>query len=184
MANLTREEYIKKFYPEVVVATKGSGIFPEVAIMQSALESGNGNSSLASVYNNHFGIKADSSWKGKKVNLDTREVFSGKSVYIKDSFRVYNSYEESARDYVKFLKTHSRYTNAGVFKAKTPQEQIEAIKRAGYATDPNYATIIKSMISRNIELLNQLNIPNYAPELAILIILTGFASYKLYKLYK
>lgn len=181
MANLTREEYIKKFYPEVVRATFGTGIFPEVAIMQSALESGNGNSTLAKQYNNHFGIKADASWKGKSVNLNTREVFSGKSVYIKDRFRVYSSYEDSARDYVKFLKTHSRYTNAGVFKAKTPQEQIDAIKRAGYATDPNYASIIKNMISRNIDLLDDYMMNSDAPYIALLLIGTGFMAYRLYK---
>jgi len=181
MSNFTREEYIKRFYPEVVRATMGSGIFPQVAIMQSALESGNGNSTLAKKYNNHFGIKADASWKGKSVNLNTREVYSGQSVYEKANFRFYDSYEDSARDYVKFLKTHSRYTNAGVFKAKTPQEQIDAIKRAGYATDPNYASILKNMITKNIDLLDDYVINSDAPYIALLLIGTGFMAYRLYK---
>ncbi|WP_349393110.1 glucosaminidase domain-containing protein, partial [Clostridium perfringens] len=41
---------------------------------------------------------------------------------------------------------NSRYEQAGVFKAKDYREQAEAILRAGYATDPNYANKLCSMI--------------------------------------
>jgi flagellum-specific peptidoglycan hydrolase FlgJ len=182
MANLTQKQYIQKFYPEVVRATKGTGIFPEVAIVQSALESGNGNSTLAKDYNNHFGIKADKTWKGKSVNLDTREVYSGESVYEKANFRVYDSYEDSARDYVKFLKTFKRYHDAGVFKAKTPQQQIDAIKRAGYATDPYYDSKLKTIIKSNLSLIQSFKLEDSnAPFIALLVIGASFMAYRLYK---
>jgi mannosyl-glycoprotein endo-beta-N-acetylglucosaminidase/stage II sporulation protein P len=72
---------------------------------------------------------------------------------INDFFRVYNSFEDSATDYIRFLKTNPRYTNAGVFTAKTPQEQIEAIKRAGYATAPNYVELVMGIINKNVKQL-------------------------------
>jgi flagellum-specific peptidoglycan hydrolase FlgJ len=99
---LTREQYIEKYYGEVIQATRGTKIFPEIAIMQGALESGNGNSALASKYNNHFGIKADSSWKGEKVFLPTKEVRNGITVIENEPFRVYNTVKDSFRDYAKF----------------------------------------------------------------------------------
>lgn len=149
---MTRREYINKFTEYVLKAAEGSGLFPSVFMAQSILESsdskGNpGSSLLASIYNNYFGIKADKSWKGKVVNLKTREVLNGKNLVITDGFRVYDSIQESFNDRVKFLKSNPRYK--AVFEAKTPFEQAIALKKAGYATDPNYATVLQSIIKSN-----------------------------------
>jgi flagellum-specific peptidoglycan hydrolase FlgJ len=183
---LTREQYIEKYYGEVIQATRGSKIFPEVAIMQGALESGNGNSTLASKYNNHFGIKADSSWEGDVVKLPTREVFGGKSVTITEPFRVYENARDSFRDYVDFLKENPRYDKAGVFSAKTPQAQAEALQKAGYATDPNYASALKTMISRNMDDLMEIakKYKDNTPVILLGIGITIFFGYRLYKLVK
>ena len=145
---MTREEYIDRYKDEAISATRGTGLFPSVLMTQGIVESNNGNSLLASKYNNHFGIKADSSWKGEKVNMQTREVFSGNSVVIGDYFRVYKTAEEGFRDRTNFLLSNPRYRAAGVFNAKTPEEQIEALKRAGYATDPAYVSILTSVLHR------------------------------------
>jgi flagellum-specific peptidoglycan hydrolase FlgJ len=150
---MTREEYIKKFGSVVLEAVKGTGLFPSLMMAQAILESSDkhgvpGNSTLARLHNNHFGIKADKSWLGPKVNLKTREVFDGSEVVIGDFFRVYEDATQSFRDRVAFLKKHTRYTKAGVFLAKTPEEQAEALKAAGYATDPNYATILNALIKK------------------------------------
>ena len=183
---MTREEYIEKYYGEVIQATRGTKVFPEVAIMQGALESGNGASSLASKYNNHFGIKADSSWKGEVVKLPTREVINGKSVTVNEPFRVYTTARDSFRDYVRFLQDNPRYKKAGVFDAKTPQQQAEALQKAGYATDPDYASTLKSMISRNIDDLREIarKYRDYSPYVILGIGVTIFLSYRLYKLTK
>lgn len=145
---LTRNDYIALYKDDAIKASQGSGLFASIILAQGIVESGNGNSLLASKYNNHFGIKADSSWTGKSVNLATREVISGSSVNITDSFRVYNNAEESYRDHTKFLLENPRYTTAGVFTAATPQEQAQALETAGYATDPNYNEILNSVIER------------------------------------
>lgn len=153
---LTRKNYIALYKDLAVKTTDGTGLFPSVMLAQAIVESGNGNSLLARVYNNHFGIKAGNAWTGKTVNLNTREVVNGNSVVIPDNFRVYNTVKESYEDRVDFLLDNPRYTNAGVFTAKTPLEQLEALQRAGYATDPNYASIINDiLVHENLGMLDK-----------------------------
>ncbi len=142
-----RLDYIKKFTHAVINAARGTGLFPSLFMAQAILESGNGKSTLASKYNNHFGIKATKDWKGKVIDMKTREVYDGRSVYIKDGFRWYDKAEDSFKDRVAFLKNNARYTRYGVFSAKTPEEQADALQRAGYATAPNYAATLKWIIN-------------------------------------
>jgi len=144
---MTNAEFVKKHYGQALVASKGSGIFIETLLGQSILETSSGKSVLSSKYNNYFGIKADKSWKGRSVNMKTGEVFNGKSVTINSDFRVYDSFLDSAKDYIKFLKTNPRYTKYGVFKAKDYKEQIQAIKNAGYATGTNYVSAVLKIVS-------------------------------------
>lgn len=142
---MTRSEFISKvgnYTTEV-----GTGVFPSVVLAQAILESDNGNSALASKHNNYFGIKADPSWTGQKVNMQTGEVFNGERVTIGAWFRVYKNPGESFRDHSKFLKENPRYQKAGVFKASTPEAQADALQKAGYATDPKYAWKLKSIIA-------------------------------------
>lgn len=154
-----RAEYIQKYTQAVVNAAKGTGLFPSLFMAQAILESGNGQSSLARKYNNHFGIKASKGWKGKVVDMKTREVFNGQDVYIKDGFRWYNDPWDSFRDRVAFLKKNKTYANHGVFTAKTPEEQADALQRAGYATAPNYASVLKKMIrDYNLKALDSMDI--------------------------
>ena len=69
-------------------------------------------------------------------------------VQVKARFRAYNNYGEAIDDHFALLKK-SRYVNAGVWQAKTPREFAEAVKRGGYATDPNYVTLIMSIVNGN-----------------------------------
>jgi flagellum-specific peptidoglycan hydrolase FlgJ len=156
---ITRQEFVKKYSPLALSITRGTGIFPETLLSQAIIESQAnvngawipGASILAAKYNNYFGIKANSAWKGKSVNLKTGEEFvPGKPVIITDAFRVYTSPEDSFRDYVAFLKGNSRYTAAGVFTAPTVKDQAERLKKAGYATGSGYAEMIAN-IAKSIE---------------------------------
>lgn len=149
MAQLTRDQYIEKIWKAAVEACRGKGLFPSVMIAQGILESGNGNSGLAKSYNNHFGIKAGVDWTGKVANLNTKEVIDGDVVPEHAFFRVYDSIEAGFKDRNAFLKKNPRYTKAGVFSAKTPDEQIYSLAKAGYATDPDYARKLKSIIRAN-----------------------------------
>lgn len=148
---MTRKEYIAKYGKYAIESTKGKGLFPSVMMAQAILESSDsdgvpGASVLAKTYNNHFGVKADKEWQGKTINLKTREVYDGKNVIIKDGFRVYDNPLQSFIDRNEFLARNSRYKAAGVFNAKTPEEQADALQRARYATDPNYANTLKALI--------------------------------------
>lgn len=144
---LTRSQYVNTFKDAVIKASKGTSLFPSVAMAQGILESNNGNSGLAKKANNHFGIKADESWRGKKMNFPTREVINGKDVMIDAYFRAYDNPVDSFIDHVRFLKSFKRYNN--VFTAKTPEQQAVEIQKAGYATDPNYAKLLISIINSN-----------------------------------
>lgn len=144
---MTRQQYIKMIAPIAQQVCKGTGLFPSTMIAQAIIESNNGNSDLTIDANNHFGIKADKSWKGDIYPKRTREVLKGKTVYIVDNFRKYPSINEGFTDRNKFLKQNKRYTTAGVFVAKTPETQAVAFQEGKYATDPNYAKIINSVIN-------------------------------------
>ncbi|MFD2961361.1 MULTISPECIES: glycoside hydrolase family 73 protein [Olivibacter] len=148
---MTRQEYIKLIAPVAQKVCNGTGLFASLLIAQAIVESHNGAkntlSLLASKYHNHFGIKSSKGWTGAVVNLRTREVFSNKDVYIKDGFRAYPSLEAGFADRNRFLTVNQRYTRAGLFSAKTPEQQAIALQVAGYATDPNYAKVLGQVIN-------------------------------------
>lgn len=175
---------------DVMVATEGSGIFPEVAISQSALESAWGESLLAKKYNNYFGIKATPDWKGKTITLKTKEVYGGIESTVSGTFRAYNSFGESVRDYVKFLKENPRYQKGGVFTAKTPEEQVKRLKDSGYATSLIYTNSVIKTIYSNYDLIKSKiseylqNNPMKALVTIIIFGIVGYYGYKFYKLKK
>ena len=157
-----------------MVASKGSGIFIETLLGQSILETSSGKSLLSSKYNNYFGIKANKAWKGRTVNMKTGEVFNGKSVTINSDFRVYDSFLDSAKDYIKFLQTNPRYTKYGVFKAKDYKEQVQAIKNAGYATGTNYVSAVLKIVSGITDDIALFTVKNKTPiGVGALLIIAG-----------
>jgi len=115
------------------------GVPVSVTLAQAALESGWGQSVEG---NNLFGVKADSSWHGPVVMIDTHEVVQGTKIPVLDKFRRYASWSDSIRDHAAFIKNNKRY--APCFKELTGEGWARALQAAGYATDPNYA---KSLIA-------------------------------------
>lgn len=171
---MTNAEFVKAHYGQALVASKGSGIFIETLLGQSILETSSGKSLLSSKYNNYFGIKANKAWKGRTVNMKTGEVFNGKSVTINSDFRVYDSFLDSARDYIKFLQTNPRYTKYGVFKAKDYKEQVQAIKNAGYATGTNYVSAVLKIVSGITDDIADFTVKNKTPiGVGALLIIAG-----------
>lgn len=116
-------------------------------IAQAILESGWGKSGLASKYHNYFGLKCGSSWKGKSVNMATKEEYKvGTLTNIRDNFRVYDSMEAGVKGYFDFINT-SRYANLkGV---KNPEEYVRRLKADGYATSSKYVDNILRVIRDN-----------------------------------
>ena len=116
-------------------------------IAQAILESGWGKSGLASKYHNYFGLKCGSSWKGKSVNMATKEEYKvGTLTNIRDNFRVYDSMEAGVKGYFDFINT-SRYANLkGV---KSPEEYVRRLKADGYATSSKYVDNVMRVIRDN-----------------------------------
>ena len=115
-------------------------------IAQACIESAYGKSKLASAYHNYFGLKCGKAWKGKSVNMKTKEEYTvGTLTTIKDNFRVYDSMEEGVKGYYDFIST-ARY--AKLKTAKTPQEYLELIKAAGYATSSTYVNTNMGVVNK------------------------------------
>ena len=116
-------------------------------IAQACIESAYGTSSLGYRWHNYFGMKCGSSWKGKSINLSTKEEYSpGQLTTIRDNFRAYDSMEEGVKGYFDFISTN-RYAN--LKNASTAKEYLEFIKRDGYATSSSYVSTCMSCIGRH-----------------------------------
>lgn len=156
--NGSKQEFINDLYSQATEIYNKYGILPSITISQAILESGWGKSDLSIKANNLFGIKADNSWSGKKVKMNTSEYYNKK---ITDYFRAYSSNEESIKDYGEFLKNNKRYKDSGVFKATQYIEQANALEKSGYSTVQNdkgeniYAELLTEIIQeQNLQLLD------------------------------
>lgn len=139
-----RENYIEDSAKLAVRIAKRNDLFPSVMIAQSILESNWGRSQLSLEYNNYFGIKAVKKKDG--IVFETEEYVEGKSGRYMENFKKYSSKSESFNHYAKLLSTAKRYSK--VKTAKNYKEAAKYIQEGGYATDPNYADKIISVIEK------------------------------------
>lgn len=141
------QKFITKVAPLVQKYAKQYGYkVASPIIAQACLESGYGISSLAAKYHNYFGLKCGSSWKGKSVNLMTKEEYTpGVHTTIRDNFRVYDSMEEGVKGYFEFI-SYSRYGN--LKNAKTAKEYLTYIKADGYATSSTYVQSNMALVTK------------------------------------
>ena len=156
-------KFIEEIKDEAIKNYKEYKILPSITIAQSILESSWGESDLAQIYNNLFGIKADSSWKGEYVTLETFEFYDTK---IEDKFRVYSNKNQSIKDHAKFLVDNQRYKKYRVFEAKTYIEQANALQNAGYSTAEDNSGQ-KRYAKDLIELIRQYNLQLIDSEIKI-----------------
>lgn len=144
--NTEQKNFIKKVGALASADMKKSGVLASLTVAQAILESAWGKSELATVGNALFGIKATKSWKGKVYCKDTKECYDGVNlVDVKNAaFRAYDSWEESVEDHSAFLKANKRYKE--VIGETDYKKACEAIKAAGYATDPDYVEKLVKLI--------------------------------------
>ena len=123
------------------------GVPASITLAQIILESSGdypgGLSQLAYECKNLFDMKGKGP-AGSKI-YETAEVGSdGEVIIIQARFRKYRSFQQSIDDHGKLLTTgrYATYTKS----CKTPQQWADAIQRAGYATDPNYAELLMKLI--------------------------------------
>lgn len=142
---LTVEQYIQKYKDIARLEMQNAGIPASIKLAQGILESSFGNSDLSKNANNHFGIKCHKEWTGNTYHMDDDEA--------NECFRVYKNPEESFHDHTYFLTSRSRY--AGLFELSQTDYKgwAEGLQKAGYATNPKYASILIGLIERH-ELFN------------------------------
>ena len=131
--------YVRKYAPQY-----GIRVYSPI-IAQAIHESGWGESSLSAKYHNYFGLKCGTLWKGKSVNLSTKEEYSaGTLTTIRSNFRAYDSMEEGVKGYFEFIQL-SRYSNLkGV---TSPRQYLQNIKNDGYATGSQYVDHTMALIN-------------------------------------
>ncbi len=148
------EDFIASLYPYAKEVESRTGIDARLMLAQSALETGWGKHPVlkkdGSPSFNLFGIKANTSWEGDAAVITTTEFRSGIAMKEQASFRAYSSYEDSFNDYAQFLRTNDRYQEALALRDQ-PKAFAKELQEAGYATDPNYAQKISSIVDRYFE---------------------------------
>lgn len=146
LASESKRNFISKILGGTMKHSIAYNLLPSITLAQAALESGWGSSGLSTKGKNLFGIKAGSSWNGDVINMPTTEYYNGKKTTVYAPFRKYNSYADSILDHAKLLM-NSRY--AKVKSATNYKVATQALKDAGYATDPNYPSLLNGIIESN-----------------------------------
>lgn len=145
---IKKSDFISTIAPLIVKEGKKRGyhVFSPI-IAQAICESNWGQSGLSANYNNFFGLKCGSKWKGASVNMKTKEEYTvGTLTTIKDNFRAYPSVVDGVAGYFDFIST-KRYANLKT--AMTPLQYCQFLKADGYATSSSYVNTLMSIIQKN-----------------------------------
>lgn len=131
------EDYIRKYADEAIRQMNDHRVLASVSMAQGILESGAGRSTLASVHNNHFGIKCHKAWQGKRAyrHDDSPD----------ECFRSYESDLDSWRDHSYFLQ-QPRYKKLFALKTSDYQGWAKGLQQYGYATEKGYANRLIQII--------------------------------------
>lgn len=141
------EAYIDRYQELAVAEMARSGIPASIKLAQAIHESQSGTSPLAQKANNHFGIKCKSWWKGDTY-YHKDDDFNKRGELIESCFRSYNSVVESYLDHTDFLIYRSRYEPLFEIPRTDYKTWARKLQELGYATDPNYAKKLISIIER------------------------------------
>ena len=135
--------FVDQIKPHAERAARALGVPAEAIVAQAALETGwgrhvprhaDGRPSF-----NFFGIKADASWDGARLNKATHEHLGGRMQSVSADFRSYGSIGEAFDDYARFLQSNPRYADA-LREGADGEGFVRGLQDAGYATDPAYAS--------------------------------------------
>ncbi|NRR30069.1 flagellar assembly peptidoglycan hydrolase FlgJ [Oxalobacteraceae bacterium] len=153
----TQAPHVRSFQEKLAAhaeeASKATGIPAKFMLGQAALESGWGKREIkgrdGTPSNNLFGIKAGPEWKGKVAEAVTTEFVNGKAQTRVERFRAYDSYADSFKDYAKLLTNNPRYEKV-LASAGDASTFAQGLQRAGYATDPQYASKLTRIIKHSL----------------------------------
>ena len=142
------DAFVATMLPMAQQAAARIGVDPLYLVAQAALETGWGKSVMrqqdGSSSHNLFGIKATGSWQGAQARAITSEFKGGQMVKETADFRSYDSYQDSFHDLVTLLQSNNRYKEV-LNAADKPEQFVRELQKAGYATDPEYASKISQI---------------------------------------
>ena len=138
---ISREEYIKMYKDIAIQEMVIYNIPASITLAQGILESGSGNSTLATQANNHFGIKCHKGWDGPSIKFDDDKK--------RECFRKYDQPYDSYKDHSFFLSRRSRYLFLFDLEITDYKGWAKGLKKAGYATNPKYAVLLIKIIEEN-----------------------------------
>jgi LysM repeat protein len=130
--------YINTYKDLAVSEMQRTGIPASIILAQGIHETQAGTSDLVKQSNNHFGIKCKDSWTGSVVHHD--DDARG------ECFRSYQSPEDSYRDHSDFLLSSPRYQFLFKLDPMNYTAWAQGLKKAGYATNPQYPQILIRLI--------------------------------------
>ena len=122
--------YITQYNGVAMSNMKTYGIPASIILAQGILESGAGQSDLATNANNHFGIKCHNDWTGEKMYKDDDSA--------NECFRKYKQASESYKDHAMVLTGKTRYASLFKLPKGDYKAWAKGLRQAGYATDPKY----------------------------------------------
>ena len=145
-----QQEFLDKAIPAATTASSKYGTYTSVMLAQATVESAWGQSGLAQEPNNNlFGIKG--SYNGQSVNMNTGEYGNGGYYTTNAGFRKYPSYTESFEDNGALLRNQmgNYYSGTWVENSNNYAQATQNGLQGKYATDPNYAKTLNSVIATN-----------------------------------
>jgi LysM repeat protein len=134
-------DYVNSYKEIAITEMRRTGIPASITLAQGIIESDCGHSSLARDANNHFGIKCHNDWTGPTIRHDDNR--------RNECFRKYSRPEESFYDHSDFLKSGSRYGFLFSYNSTDYKAWAHGLKKAGYATNPDYANMLIRTIEDN-----------------------------------
>lgn len=147
-------DFQNKMSAHAEAASQATGVPAHLMLGQAALETGWGKREIkgldGSDSHNLFGIKATGNWDGKVVEAVTTEYINGVKQKRIEKFRAYDSYAESFKDFAKLISNNPRYENV-MANLGNINGYANAMQSAGYATDPQYASKLASVIKKVVE---------------------------------
>ena len=149
--NSSASDFQKRMAHHAEAASRETGVPAHLMLGQAALESGWGKRELKGAdgtsSNNLFGIKATGNWNGKVVEATTTEYINGIKQKRIEKFRAYDSYADSFKDFANLMRNNPRYENV-MANLQDVKGYAQAMQKAGYATDPNYAEKLANVIQK------------------------------------
>lgn len=153
------QNFLNELSPHAQEIQEKHGILTSITLAQAILESDWGQSGLAQKANNLFGVK------GKPpqpiVTMSTKEFVDGEWIEVDANFRKYKDWNESLDAHAELFLNGTTWNEDkynGVVAADDYKKAAQELQTAGYATDPDYAEKLTTIIeSHDLQLYDRIN---------------------------